>query len=103
MVTTLALALLTACGSSGEQPSELTRLWIESELVPCEGVGPMECMQVATSADGVPELFYDEIDGFDYVEGSSYVIDVRITDIPSPPADGSSKRYELVEIIEQGQ
>lgn len=61
----------------------------------------MDCLQVATSADGEPQLFYDPIEGFEFSAGTSYVIDVRVTDVEDPPADASSKRYTLVQIVEQ--
>jgi hypothetical protein len=88
---------LVACSSG----TDTTRLWIGPELVECEGVAPMMCMQVAESADGEYEYFYDEIAGFDYQEGTSYVIDVEITEIEDPPADASSLQYTLVEIVEE--
>ncbi|MGA0208924.1 MAG: DUF4377 domain-containing protein [Candidatus Nanopelagicales bacterium] len=89
--------LLGACSGS----SDATRMWIGPELVECEGVAPMMCMQVAYSADDEYELFYDEIQGFDYSEGTSYVIDVTITEVEDPPADASSLAYTLVDVVEE--
>ena len=103
-----AFLLLSACGADDPQlvdapPSAvddgLTRLWIGPELVDCEGVGPQTCMQVAESADGPSELFYDAIEGFEHEAGTSYVVDVRIESVEDPPADGSSLRYVLVEVV----
>lgn len=108
--------LLAACGSDAEtttatggtaeqaetsEMAETTRLWIKSDLVECEGVAPQMCMQVAESAEGPFEFFYDGIDGFEFSEGTSYVVDVVIEEIADPPADGSSVSYTLVEIVEQ--
>ena len=45
--------------------------------------------------------FYRSIDGFSFVEGNSYKISVKVTDVEDPPVDGSSKKYELVKILEQ--
>jgi hypothetical protein len=61
----------------------------------------MECLQVRYTEDGEPELFYDEIAGFEFQEGTSYVIDVRVEPVPSPPADGSSLAYTLVEVVSE--
>jgi len=91
------MALAVGCSDS----TDTTRLWIGPELVECEGVAPMMCMQVAESEDGAYEYFYDEIEGFDYQEGTTYVIDVEITEIEDPPADASSLKYTLVEIVEE--
>ncbi len=88
---------LTGCSDS----PDTTRLWIGPERVECEGVAPMMCLQVATSEDGDYQLFYDTIEGFDYQEGTSYVIDVSITEVENPPADASSLQYTLVEIVEE--
>ena len=88
---------LTGCNDS----TDTTRLWIGPERVECEGVAPMMCLQVAESEDGDYQLFYDTIEGFDYQEGTSYVIDVSITEVENPPADASSLQYTLVEIVEE--
>lgn len=104
-----AALLLTACGSdaadtaeaSEETAESTTRLWIKPDLVDCEGSAPQTCMQIAESEDGEYEYFYDQIAGFTFVEGTSYVLDVTIADVENPPADGSSLAYTLVEIIEE--
>ena len=88
---------LTGCSD----PTDTTRLWIGPERVECEGVAPMMCLQVAESEDGDYQLFYDTIEGFDYQEGTSYVIDVSITEVENPPADASGLQYTLVEIVEE--
>lgn len=79
----------------------MVRMWVEPERVDCTGVGPMECLQVSYTEDGQPELFYSPIEGFEFVEGTTYVIDVRVSEVASPPADGSSLKYALVEVVSQ--
>lgn len=76
-------------------------MWIGPDLVECEGVAPMMCLQVAFSSDADYELFYDQISGFQPVEGTSYVIDVEVTEVDNPPADASSLEYTLVEVVEE--
>lgn len=90
----------TGSSTTTSTTDERKRLWIKPDLVECEGVAPQMCMQVAESEDGEYEYFYDQIEGFDFVEGTSYVIDVTVQEIEDPPADGSSIAYTLVEIIE---
>jgi hypothetical protein len=104
----LAVTLLAgACGTSDASSSstasgeEVVRMWIEPELAECTGVGPMECMQVAYTDGGETELFYSTIEGFEFVEGTSYVIDVKVTEVASPPADGSSLSYSLVGVVSE--
>lgn len=117
-----ALTLLAgACGSGTEStqtdadPTDTTtdtdqsiapaerskRLWIGPRLVDCVGVVPQQCLQVRTSVDGQTEWFYDTIIGFNFVEGTAYVIDVDVTEIADPPADASSLEYRLIEVISQ--
>lgn len=79
----------------------LTRLWIKPDLVDCTGEMEQKCMQIADSEDGEYLWFYDQIDGFEFVEGTSYVIDVRIDELADAPADGSSLAYTLVSVIEE--
>lgn len=91
----------SSASAAASVDGEVVRMWVGPELVECEGVGPMQCMQVSYTEDGEPELFYSAIEGFDFVEGTSYVIDVQVTDVPSPPADGSSLAYTLVEVVSE--
>jgi len=103
--TTNTIEQVTDTAEQGNEASEAesTRLWIKPDLVECEGVAPQQCLQVATSADGPYELFYDSIEGYDHEEGTSAVIDVTIEEIDDPPADASSLEYTLIEVIETGQ
>ena len=119
-----AVLMLSSCGSdvdatsdpnqsvaagepNGVDPDEAgsaessTRLWVKPDLVDCVGEMAQKCMQIAEAEDGEYRYFYDQIAGFDFVEGTSYVIDVRIDEISDPPADGSSLAYTLVEVIER--
>jgi hypothetical protein len=107
-VAALAVTVLAAgCGTSDASSSstgsgdEVVRMWIEPELAECTGVGPMECMQVSYTDGGETELFYSTIEGFEYEEGTSYVIDVKVTEVATPPADGSSLAYSLVGVVSE--
>ena len=84
-----------------EVPSETKIFYVDSSLVDCVGVSPMKCMQVREDPNSSWQNFYDSIKGFDYVEGKSYKISVMVTDVENPPADASSKKYELIEILDQ--
>ena len=69
------------------------------ERVPCEGEGPQECYQVKETPDGEWQLFYDEIEGFEWEPGYEYELLVNVYQVENPPAGGSSLRYELVEVV----
>lgn len=108
-VALVVLAALVASGAasgcSSASPEgageDVVRMWIEPERVECTGAAPMECLQVAYTEAGPTELFYDSIAGFDFQEGTAYVIDVEVTPVDNPPADGSSLAYTLVEVISE--
>ena len=76
-------------------------LWVGPQLVDCVGAFPQECMQVRYSEDGQVEWFYDSIEGFEHVAGTSYVLKVGVSDVDDPPADASSLRYRLIEVVEE--
>ncbi len=77
----------------------ITRLWIKPDLVDCVGEAPQKCMQVAESEDGEHFFFYDQIEGFTFEVGTTYILDVLVEEIPDPPADASSLKYTLVSIV----
>lgn len=78
---------------------ETKTIFIDSHLVDCVGVGPQKCMLVRDNQYSEWSNFYDNIDGFTFVEGNTYQLSVKIINIENPPADASSLKYELLEII----
>lgn len=100
----LAMAVLSvvagACILASPAKRE-ARIWIAPETVDCVGVGPRTCLLVKESEDAEWGFFYDGIEGFTYVEGVSYVLDVEIVEIEDPPADASSLEYRLIRVVEE--
>jgi hypothetical protein len=87
-----------------EAPTAATNpltLYVGPRLVECQGMGPQMCMLVKTQADAQYSLYYDAIEGFTYTEGNEYQLEVRHETIENPPADGSSQKYVLVNVISQ--
>ena len=74
---------------------------IKSNLVACEGVSTQKCMQYQVKGEDSWQLFYDEIEGFTYEEGYAYELEVAIEKVTNPPADGSSLKYSLKNIIKK--
>jgi hypothetical protein len=77
-------------------------LHVAAEAVPCEGgAGPQQCLQVRSSPDAPWELFYDEIEGFEFLPGFESDLLVEIADVTELAEDASALRYSLVELIDQ--
>jgi len=89
---------LAACGPFVLGPTEKT-VYVGPYLVECEGVAPQQCMLVKDDPEGDWTLFYDRIEGFDYEEGYEYELLVSEQEIDNPPADASSIKWTLVEVV----
>lgn len=74
-------------------------LYINSQKVDCVGVGPQKCLQIRRSEDESWSFFYDNIEGFTFEPGFVYTLRVSEEEIKNPPADASSKRIKLEEVI----
>lgn len=101
----LVLVVLTSCGGVAGRDSpggaELVRVEVASEQVRCVGVDEMDCLLVRRAPHTDWELFYDDIEGFVFEPGYEYELEVRVTRVDDPPADGSSLRYELIEVVQR--
>jgi heat shock protein HslJ len=89
-----------------DQPDTITdeiTMIVGPEVVECEGVGPQTCLQVKFEDSTDWELFYDNIDGFEHQPGIESELRVNKITVENPPADGSSIRYELIEVVSQSE
>jgi len=87
-----------------DQPDTVT-YWVNSLRVPCQGVAPASCLQVQIGSFKAGEWknFYSKIEGFEFEPGFIYklrVLEVHLAP-GQVPADASSIRYTLVEILEK--
>ncbi len=97
-----------ACGadrlpeeSSEESSVNEKTLFVGPTLVDCEGETPQKCMLVKEDPEADYMLFYDTIEGFVHEEGYEYVLRVEQEQVPNPPADASSLRWKLIEVVEK--
>lgn len=95
------LIILGICAASGGLTNEaVEKIWyVGPEKVPCTGVAPQTCLQVKENISENYSLFYDNIEGFCYSPGYEYVIRVMEESVENPPADASSKKWTLVEVM----
>ena len=90
----------TAEPSKEEEASPTpTTLFVASYTAECTGVAPMKCMLVKESPDDDWLYFYDHIQGFEYEEGYEYELLVLREEVENPPADASSIKWILVEVV----
>lgn len=93
---------IAACGSdSGQKSTEGRRqetFHVVSYRTPCMGVAQRLCLMLEETATGSRSFFYDNIQGFEFIWGHTYELVVNVSPVENPLADGSSSRYELVNI-----
>ncbi len=99
------LGLLTGCQSNDPAAGSGNRqlLYVHESQVECVGVAPMQCMLVRNEPAGDWGYFYSDIEGFAYEPGYRYTLSIEVFDVANPPADASSKRYVLVDVLEKLQ
>ncbi|MBA6151774.1 DUF4377 domain-containing protein [Gelidibacter maritimus] len=78
-------------------------LLIANKKANCTGVAPQKCLQIKNEGEIDWTYLYSDIEGFDYVEGFYYRLKVNVSEVENPPADGSSLKYYLVEILEKSR
>lgn len=69
---------------------------------PAPADSPKNIPAMVLIKDGTKDTTYltlHTIEGFDYEEGYTYTLKVRITRLKNPPADGSIFSYSLVDVI----
>jgi hypothetical protein len=75
-------------------------IFIASETITCQGVAPMECMQVKYNKnDKNFTSFYDQIEGFTFEKGYEYELLISEQIVENPPADASSMKYKLIKQV----
>lgn len=75
---------------------------VAGQRAPCTGEAPTLCLQVRTQSGAAWTLHYGDIEGFNWQPGTEYVIRVREAPVANPPADASSLRWVLQEVLESG-
>ena len=92
-------ALPLGCGLI-EPDSEVLTLFVGPERIECMGfMFPTTCLQVRFNPAENWEAFDDPIEGFDFEPGFFYELRVRRISITDPPADASSYRWILLELV----
>ena len=77
-------------------------VYVAPEVRPCSaGVMRTTCLQVRESEDQPWTFHYFGYEGFQHQPGVAYRLRVRGAPVANPPADASSMRWTLIEILDQ--
>lgn len=76
-------------------------IYVSAETRPCTGVAPMTCLQVREREGDAWQLHYGAIAGFEPHPGIEYRLRIIEEKVKNPPADASSVRWTLDQVIEQ--
>jgi len=75
-------------------------LYVGPILKDCVGIVPQKCLQVREDPNAAWQNLYDGIVGFNHESGFVYKLRVSKEAVTAPPADGSSFRYVLQEVLD---
>lgn len=104
----LAVVAVIFNSSCAERQTNST-FWVNSYKTHCDaGAGKSECMLISKTKDlSNPnwQLFYSNIDGFNFEEGYLQQLEVKTTVLPKNkvPADASSVQYSLIKVLNKMQ
>ncbi len=96
----LLMAAVVGCAAPTPAPGATT---LTLDIAPyrraCMAEGPRQCLVVRREGDTTWTNFFDPIDGFAHEAGYRYLVRVERLVVARPPADGSSFRYRLLEVL----
>lgn len=78
-----------------KMPANTKVFYVNAERAKCEGVTTMQCLMVKKPGQNEYELFYDNIEGFNFEEGNNYTIWVR-EELKTPPIGVNESLYKYV-------
>ena len=93
----LASVIVAACGPVGGSGEKT--IYVGPRQVDCVGVAPQKCLLVKEKPGDDWTMYYDQIQGFDYEPGYEYELRIVEEEVENPPADASSIRWTLVEVV----
>lgn len=74
-------------------------LFVAEALAACQGEVAQQCLRVRESESEPYRNLYSSIAGFSYEPSYVYELRVEATTVPNAPADGSTVRYRLIEVV----
>ena len=96
LLLVFCLTLFFSCSKDNEKT-----IYVADTMVNCTSVAVQKCLQIKENEKDYWSSLFTNIEGFDFEEGYSYKLKVEVTKIENPPADASSERYVLLEILKK--
>ena len=96
---TLFSCCLLAFGPALPAQDNQKIVWVAHYKADCVGVGPQKCYLIKDNMYDPWKLWYDEIERLDWEEGFAYEVVVAEEQVPDAPADASSIRLRVVELL----
>ena len=77
------------------------KMTVAGHQVNCQGVGPQKCLVILKENERNWTYLYQQIEGFNYVPGYRYVLEIEEEMIPVPngAADAPSVKYKLIKQV----
>ena len=69
----------------------------------CVGEAAQQCMLVKENEGDDWSFYYDQIEGFEYESGFEYQLVIEESEITNPPADASSLKWTLTDLVSKNQ
>jgi hypothetical protein len=98
----MVIGILFSCSNDDGNESQIIDMRINHFQNTGIAVGPVLTLLVQKGNNIGTESwtkFYSNIEGFAYESGKIYNLSVKVEPIDNPPADGSSLKYTLVEVV----
>lgn len=84
--------LLSSCNTT-------KTIYVADTFADCKNVESQKCLKIKEALEDDWALLNGNIEGFEYKEGATYKMEVKITKIKDPVAEGDNLKYKLIKII----
>ncbi len=74
-------------------------IYVAPMLANCDSNSEQKCMQIKENKEDEWTLFNNEIEGFEYQEGSVYKLEVTVSKVKNSTGDTSGLKYKLSKLI----
>lgn len=74
-------------------------IYVSDSFADCKDNKPQKCLKVKEALEDDWTLLNNNIEGFEYNEGVTYKMEVKVIKIKNPSIDGSNLKYKLIKII----